>query len=1482
MTITNSDIIDGTIIQSEMGYAKAEFTLKEGTSVALDEKIQFTEDYTSLSSTTTPVIFDGRIENKSLTDVVETSATSEQDEVVRIQPFGSYQGLTTVNLSKIVDDNKDFIKLNSYGPTTWTGYFDAPYNFSNQTGLTRTEIDWIDKEEAPSGGHEIEATLNDGDGQSGSLHNKCLKITHITGGGDFVEHDFGGARSSGTVEWWWYDGDVSDGAKIYFYAEDSIVCYLFIENTGKIYYNNNTTKTKLSDDILTDATWYRFKVIWNGDNTWDLYLYGNDLVEIASITGVGTYTDNVDPTKCRIQIAYYFSHIAYLDAWGESWINNYNVGDNASEITYNLPASTYLKSQSLSGGQTLQSLLTEGAMTEQDVWALAPDGDLRWHDGTNSSGVILDGTQKVWDVSATQQVKRINRVILKGAGGLEAVWNDTARQTSSGQIIIYKDYRADIDNQTDLDTLASQIGDVQKDPPLAVQLSLQWEAKGWIQVGETIHIEADSYKYNRSSSYIPHNDYRIRQITYHIKDGAYHYIELDLEDGLQYIIQTQEDKIDHNTQNANSAYGGTVVSGGGGGGGGGLNNIVEDTTPQLGGDLDSNAFDININNANHIYFGAGTDGDAESCAIYTDLNNDRLYVRAEETDSVATFTSYGMILPKTGETATMYVYGSIFVGYGENGRLKTGTDYNLLVETQGTGALSLKSGSGELAVTSGIDTAKISLTATTATTLNMTNATRTWGFIGDNSPDFLGLYDYGDSSYAISFAGAGGTITVDRALSMSSNKISSLTAGSASGEAVEYDQLHSESHIVGSSGPHSASGLTTGHVLRATGATSFDWQEIINNDAYDGAAWNNDETAATKDAIRDVIDPLTSAMRYSGLWTAGTDKYPEAQTDGTVGSTAGTSIFTDATKDFTALGVLVGDILNIREGVDLGFYVIDIVGTTTVTCTGDTFGTVSNLEYQIFRAVGGEYWICDADGVYDDIWYEVGDWLIWNDTEIQWDRIRNSFGDNIIAVSPGDNIQTAIDEVVAIGEGVIYLNPGTHVLTATLTIDDPDVDITIRGNYDATIIDINGDRTAFDIDQAYSCVLENFRIDTSDAVTTLLVIIDIDEALDNRVICENIHIVGDAGKDGIGFEINSNNVEVLSCIVDYIWEGIRCYGSKITVDRNIFKNADVRGIYLAPSSSQINISHNFIDTCGSGSNQHAGIMVDDVTFCNINNNLITACNGAGVEIRLGTQNSIISNTIWSITGEGILAGSNEDYSLISDNNISSCSTYGISILSGNDYITIGPNSFYNNTSGNINNGESTTIIMADDTAYNATSWNGNLGTATKNVIRDEIEDIYTDIAAIESKSVGIADAYGDQGAIVGFFASNPGVQGGVYMPGSDSDARANWSFHKIPAHAAGTFSLKIEFWSDNLTPTTYSGLWSVTSQKAGDTIQYTGNIINASNAYDLSMTDDWVIYTQTIPLTGISVGDTITVYFISDTSNSRFFVLRSLWIEWTG
>ena len=65
-------------------------------------------------------------------------------------------------------------------------------------------------------------------------------------------------------------------------------------------------------------------------------------------------------------------------------------------------------------------------------------------------------------------------------------------------------------------------------------------------------------------------------------------------------------------------------------------------------------------------------------------------------------------------------------------------------------------------------------------------------------------------------------------------------------------------------------------------------------------------------------------------------------------TTASSTTFTSGLSNFTAAGVVIGDRLRIKTGSDVGVYIIDSVGTTTLTVTVAPATTDSGLEFDIF------------------------------------------------------------------------------------------------------------------------------------------------------------------------------------------------------------------------------------------------------------------------------------------------------------------------------------------------------------------------------------------------------------------------------------------------------------------------------------------------------------------------------------------------------
>lgn len=103
---------------------------------------------------------------------------------------------------------------------------------------------------------------------------------------------------------------------------------------------------------------------------------------------------------------------------------------------------------------------------------------------------------------------------------------------------------------------------------------------------------------------------------------------------------------------------------------------------------------------------------------------------------------------------------------------------------------------------------------------------------------------------------------------------------------VSANQHHSEAHVMPSTGPHSASGLSTGHVLRASGATAFSWAQLQHTDLG----------GVSEDQHHNAFERLTGD---SGV------AVPEETDDG-ITIAGGTLITTVAADNTVTIGLTVG------------------------------------------------------------------------------------------------------------------------------------------------------------------------------------------------------------------------------------------------------------------------------------------------------------------------------------------------------------------------------------------------------------------------------------------------------------------------------------------------------------------------------------------------------------------------------------------------
>lgn len=287
-------------------------------------------------------------------------------------------------------------------------------------------------------------------------------------------------------------------------------------------------------------------------------------------------------------------------------------------------------------------------------------------------------------------------------------------------------------------------------------------------------------------------------------------------------------------------------------------------------------------------------------------------------------------------------------------------------------------------------------------------------------------------------------------------------------------------------------------------------------------------------------------------------------------------------------------------------------------------------------------------------------------------------------------IQEAIDSIDT-KSGVIHLGAATYTLVATIDVDQAGSYI-IEGEGDKTVIDCAGDRTAFNITSATSCVLRDFKIDATDLTTATTEIINVNEGSDNPVHIDNITIVGD-GTNGYGIELNSDKCWIINCIINNVNIAIN------TINANQFI---ISGNYCYSNATGIGVSggsYNIIALNRFYLNTSYGIYISAMSYCEVHNNDCRQC-VYGIYITGGTNNIFNSNNCKSNTSAGIYCTGSQA-NVINNNNCTANMGYGI-YLSGGSCCVNGNNCYANMA----NDGNDYAGIWIDANADNNTI-NGN-------------------------------------------------------------------------------------------------------------------------------------------------------------------------------
>ncbi len=412
-----------------------------------------------------------------------------------------------------------------------------------------------------------------------------------------LTHDLNGDQVYGSIEFFIQSSDVTKENNVMVYHGTTTILGFQIDETKFKYWKNDSTWADLSG-VGTPAndTWYRVTIDFeSGAGTWqslapDKYTICVDGTEQDSGADfdLDTAVDHVDTIKffTGTTDTGYDMYIDALGYQGDSWGGGYERGDNSAIEGGGVETGTEMGSITFAGDKTIRRIIDEYATLDEFIWYLSPIGGIYYNSGGNDSGVDINEGSGIWSVEANQLIKGINRVEILGGiqdDGTQASGSDddlTAQGTDG--IIVYKDTDASLRTDALCEAKATAILDNISDPPLEVFFSKDIDSNGYILCGENY-----TFAYNSTEMPEISSDQYIIYST--IIDLIREIYDTRIINGLYFREKVDKELVQENSQmiQQNSAAIAELE-------GGGLQNIVEDLTPQLGGDLDMNGKGIDF------------------------------------------------------------------------------------------------------------------------------------------------------------------------------------------------------------------------------------------------------------------------------------------------------------------------------------------------------------------------------------------------------------------------------------------------------------------------------------------------------------------------------------------------------------------------------------------------------------------------------------------------------------------------------------------------------------------------------------------------------------------------------------------------------------------------------------------------------------------------------------------------------------------------
>jgi len=268
---------------------------------------------------------------------------------------------------------------------------------------------------------------------------------------------------------------------------------------------------------------------------------------------------------------------------------------------------------------------------------------------------------------------------------------------------------------------------------------------------------------------------------------------------------------------------------------------------------------------------------------------------------------------------------------------------------------------------------------------------------------------------------------------------------------------------------------------------------------------------------------------------------------------------------------------------------------------------------------------------------------------------------SILSVSPGDDLQAAVDKLVSNGGGVLFLNPGTFTLSHDLVLDD---NIRIQGvGSGGSIIDFDNGPYQLKVigtalDTVQSVFLQGFTVQNS---TTDLINVDYSDnfggydvtainGLSGITINHSTNFNWDVFTiDSCGTGMIITNVDALTVQNAYI-ENSTSSGGIVwdSCSNAAFLNSSVAFV-TGPGFSFTNVTNMSVGVFSVEESTGDGVVFDSCSNMDVSGGSVLTCGGNGITYT-GADNIILnSTTISDSGGYGIAIDANSDDNLISSN-----------------------------------------------------------------------------------------------------------------------------------------------------------------------------------------------------------------------------------------